>query len=94
MVALSLHAVPAEPTARGIGAMLYLAVFGSIVAYSAYLIALDRLPVAIVSIYTYINPIVAVTLGWLVYREPFGPREAVAMVVIFLGVWLVKRFSR
>ncbi|MCX6599731.1 MAG: EamA family transporter [Acidobacteria bacterium] len=94
VVALALHAVPEHPSARSIGAMLYLAMFGSIVAYSAYLIALDRLPVAIVSVYTYINPIVAVTLGWLVYREPFGPREAAAMVVIFLGVWLVKRFSR
>lgn len=83
-----------EVSMRGIGALLYLVIFGSIVGYSAYVIALERLPIAIVSIYTYVNPIVAVTLGWLFYREPFGWREAAAMTVIFLGVWLVKRFSK
>lgn len=79
---------------RGVTAILYLVVFGSIVGYSAYIYALDRLPVAIVSIYPYVNSVVAVTLGWLFYREPFGLREAVAMVVIFAGVALVKRYSR
>jgi drug/metabolite transporter (DMT)-like permease len=67
--------------------------FGSIVGYSSYAYALDKLPVAVVSIYPYINSIVAVTLGWLFYREPFGWLEAVAMVVIFLGVGIVKRSS-
>jgi drug/metabolite transporter (DMT)-like permease len=79
---------------RGIAAILYLVVFGSIVGYSAYIFALDRLPVAIVSIYPYVNSVVAVTLGWLFYREPFGPREMAAMAIIFVGVALVKRYSR
>ena len=57
------------------------------------MMALSQLPLAIVSIYTYINPVVAVFLGWLVYREPFGFSEASAMAVIFLGVWLVRRAS-
>jgi drug/metabolite transporter (DMT)-like permease len=76
---------------RGIWAVAYLVVFGSIVGYSSYIIALERLPVAVVSLYNYINPVVAVALGWLFYREPFGLREALAMVVIFLGVAIVKR---
>ncbi|MBM3761477.1 MAG: EamA family transporter [Acidobacteria bacterium] len=78
---------------RVLGAVVYLALFGSILAYSAYLYALQNLPLAIVSIYTYVNPIVAVTLGWLFYREAFGLRELGAMLVIFLGVWLVKKLS-
>jgi drug/metabolite transporter (DMT)-like permease len=78
---------------RGVGALLYLVIFGSIVGYSAYAYALDRLPVAIVSVYPYVNAIVAVALGWLFYREPFGAREALAMAVIFAGVGAVKRFS-
>jgi drug/metabolite transporter (DMT)-like permease len=41
-----------------------------------------------------VNAIVAVALGWLVYREPFGLREAVAMLVIFAGVAVVKRYAR
>lgn len=76
---------------RGIWAAAYLVVFGSIVGYSSYIFALERLPVAIVSLYNYINPVVAVALGWLFYREPFGLREALAMGVIFLGVAIVKR---
>jgi len=75
---------------RGIAALFYLVIFGSIVGYSSYAYALDRLPVAVVSIYSYLNSLVAVGLGWLFYREPFGPREFGAMLVIFTGVALVK----
>jgi len=75
---------------RGVSALFYLVTFGSIVGYSAYVYALDRLPVAVVSIYPYVNSVVAVALGWLFYREPFGAREAAAMLVIFIGVALVK----
>jgi drug/metabolite transporter (DMT)-like permease len=76
--------------ARAIWAVAYLVVFGSIVGYSAYAYAIAKLPVAIVSIYPYVNSIVAVALGWLFYREPFGSREFLAMVIIFAGVGIVK----
>ncbi len=92
--ALAIREHPVHPGARGVLALLYLVCFGSIVGYSAYIYALDRLPVAIVSVYPYVNAIVAVGLGWLVYREPFGLREAAAMAVIFAGVGIVKRYSR
>ncbi len=84
---------PVHWSARGVGALLYLVIFGSIVGYSSYVFALDRLPVAMVSLYNYVNPVVAVILGWLFYREPFGVREAVAMLIIFAGVALVKRLE-
>jgi drug/metabolite transporter (DMT)-like permease len=77
-------------SARGVSALFYLVIFGSIVGYSAYAYALDRLPVAVVSIYPYANSVVAVALGWLFYREHFGKREAAAMLVIFTGVAVVK----
>jgi drug/metabolite transporter (DMT)-like permease len=85
---------PVHWSTRGIGALFYLVIFGSLVGYSAYVYAMDKLPVAIVSIYPYINAMVAVTLGWLFYREPFGLTESLAMVIIFVAVALVKRFSR
>jgi drug/metabolite transporter (DMT)-like permease len=88
--------VPEHPIAwswRGAGALLYLVTFGSIVGYSSYAYALDKLPVAVVSVYPYINSIVAVALGWLIYREPFGFVEALAMIIIFVGVAVVKRNS-
>jgi drug/metabolite transporter (DMT)-like permease len=94
------YAIPAlirrEPihwSARGTGAIIYLMIFGSIIGYSAYVYAMDRLPVAVASIYTYVNPTVAVVLGWMIYNESFGVREAIAMGVIFVGVAMVKRAS-
>jgi drug/metabolite transporter (DMT)-like permease len=92
LVVLRSH--PVSWSWRGAAAILYLAVFGGIVGYSAYIYALSNLPVSVVSIYTYINPIVALFLGWAFYRERIGPREIVAMAIIFLGVALVRRFSR
>jgi drug/metabolite transporter (DMT)-like permease len=85
---------PVMPTARGIVALCYLVVFGSIVGYSAFVYAMSNLRVAVVSIYSYVNPVVAVFLGWLFYREPFGLREAVAMVIIFVGVALLKHYGK
>ena len=90
-LALAFSDAPAGFSARGAGAVLYLVVFGSIVGYSAYLYTLERLPVAIVSVYSYVNAVVAVALGWLLYGEPFGVREALAMAAIFAGVAMVKR---
>jgi drug/metabolite transporter (DMT)-like permease len=79
---------------RGVSALCYLVIFGSLVGYSAYVYAMDRLPVAIVSIYSYANAVVAIFLGWLFYREPFGKRELVAMAIIFAGVGMVKKYSK
>ncbi|MBI3680802.1 MAG: EamA family transporter [Acidobacteria bacterium] len=91
--AMLLERQPVQWDVKGVGALLYLALFGSIVGYTAYLIALSRLPVAIVSLYTYVNPVVAAILGWLIYRERFGPRETSAMAVIFLSVAIVKKYG-
>lgn len=85
---------PSAWSARSMGAVGYLVVFGSIVGYSSYIFALDRLPVSMVSIYTYVNPVIAVFLGWLFFREAFGAPELVGMLIIFAGVALVKRYSR
>jgi drug/metabolite transporter (DMT)-like permease len=92
--ALTIPEHPIHWSVRGVTALLYLVFFGSIVGYSAYVYALDRLPVAIVSVYPYVNAIVAVGLGWLFYRERFGLREAIAMTIIFASVGVVKRYSR
>ncbi len=89
-----LNPLPAHVSTRSLLALLYLVVFGTLVGYSSYVYAMAKLPVAVVSIYNYVNPVVAVFLGWLFYREPFGMREATAMGVIFIGVAIVKRMER
>ncbi len=92
-LALALHNGPILWTGRSAGAFFYLVVFGSILGFSAFVYALDHLPLSIATLYSYINPVVAAWLGWLFYREPFGAREAAAMGVIFLGIALVKMQS-
>ena len=71
-------------------AVAYLVVFGSIIGFSSFIYSMARLPVPLVSIYTFVNPIVAVFLGWLLLHEPFGRREVIAMAIIFTGIALVR----
>jgi drug/metabolite transporter (DMT)-like permease len=78
-------------TARTFSAWLYLVVFGGIIGFSAYAYALKHLPVSTVSLYAYVNPIIAVALGTMVLGEPFNPRIAVAAVVVLAGMWMVRR---
>jgi drug/metabolite transporter (DMT)-like permease len=78
---------------RSVAAVLYVFVFGGVLGYSAYLYAMKHLPVSLVSIYNYVNPVVAVIAGALLYGERFTILDFAAMAVIFAGVFLVKRFS-
>ena len=71
-------------------AELYLIVFGSLVGYSAYVYALKHLPVSTVSLYAYVNPVIAVVLGTLLLGEPFGWRVVAASAVVFAGVAVVR----
>jgi drug/metabolite transporter (DMT)-like permease len=78
-------------TARTVAAMLYLSVAGSLVAYSAYIYAIQHLPLQLVSLYAYINPMIAVTLGTLLLAEPFTTRIAAAAALVLAGTWIVGR---
>jgi drug/metabolite transporter (DMT)-like permease len=72
-------------------ALAYLIVFGSLLAYSAYVFAISKLPPAQVSIYAYINPIVAVGLGWLLLQEKMNANMALGTAITLSGVWLVNK---
>jgi drug/metabolite transporter (DMT)-like permease len=76
---------------RGIAALAYLTVAGSIAGFVSYIYALQYLPVSTVSIYAYINPLIAVILGALLLGEPFSARTVVSMAIVFVGVALVKQ---
>ena len=77
-------------TPRTGGALAYLIFVGAIGGFSAYAYALKHLPVATVSLYAYINPIIAVVLGTLVLQEPFNARMLLAALVVFIGIALVR----
>ena len=75
---------------RSLASLSYLIVFGSIVAYGSYTYAIQKLPLSLVSMYSYINPVIAVLLGWIVLSESLGWRVMAAMTIILAGVALVK----
>lgn len=77
-------------TTRTAAAFAYLSVIGSIGGFVAYTYALRHLPVSFVSLYAYLNPVIAVALGVVVLGEPFTSRMAVAALLVFAGVALVR----
>jgi drug/metabolite transporter (DMT)-like permease len=89
--ALYIDGWPEWPGPRAWAAVAYLATFGSVIGYSAYLHTLRSFPIEIASIYTYVNPLVAAVLGVIAFSEPFGLREVQAMVLIFAGVYCARR---
>jgi drug/metabolite transporter (DMT)-like permease len=78
-------------TPRTIAAMLYLSVAGSLIAYSAYIYAIQHLPLQLVSLYAYINPMIAVALGTLLLSEPLSARILAAAALVLAGTWIVGR---
>jgi len=74
---------------RAIAAWLFLVVFGSLIAFTAYIWLLGVTSIAKVGTYAYVNPIVAVLLGWAILDEPVTLRTVMATLVILLGVALV-----
>ncbi|MGH7613402.1 MAG: EamA family transporter [Gemmatimonadales bacterium] len=74
---------------QGALAMAYLVIFGSIVGYSAYSYALRYAPATIVGTYAYVNPVIAVLLGWLLLHEPITGRMIVAIALTLAAVlWI------
>ncbi|MBS1920026.1 MAG: EamA family transporter [Bacteroidetes bacterium] len=71
--------------------LAYLILIGSIFTFICYMYALQRLPTEQISIYAYINPIVAIILGWLLLHEKMGPLIGIGGLIALLGVYLVNK---
>lgn len=76
---------------RSWGAIAYLVIFGSVLSFIAYLYALQHLPTHQASIYAYINPVVAVLMGALIFDEKLTLFIAAGGAITLLGVYLVNR---
>lgn len=75
-------------------AFSYLTFVASILGYGSYMYAVSHLPISFVSTYTYINPVIALTLGWLVLDEIISLEIIIGAVVIFGGVTLIRRGAK
>jgi drug/metabolite transporter (DMT)-like permease len=75
-----------DPTPEAWAAWAYLVVFGSLVAFSCFVHAVKVLPTTVVMTYAYVNPAIAVLLGWLILSEPITAHTLGGMVLIIAGV--------
>jgi drug/metabolite transporter (DMT)-like permease len=85
--AIPISTIPWE----GWASIAYLVIFGSLLAFICYLYALQNLPTEQVSIYAYVNPMVAVLCGWLIFGETVTIFITLGGLVTLLGVWLVNK---
>jgi len=76
-------------TTQSILALLYLVLVGSVVAYLAYMWLLSVKPASLVGTYAYVNPVVAVFLGWLVAGEQVSGMQAIGLGIIIAGLVIV-----
>ena len=85
LVALTGEPQPA-PTLPALLALGYLAIFGSVVAFTAYVITLRDLPMSVAMTYAYVNPVIAVFLGNLILKEPITIWTIMGAALVILGV--------
>lgn len=78
-----------EVTAKSAWSWLYLAIAGSVIGYTAYVYLLGAVSATKASTYAYVNPIIAVLLGWAFANEPIGARTLVAAAIILAGVAMI-----
>jgi len=76
---------------NGLLALAYLVVVGSFIGYTSYIYAIAKLPLSLISTYAYINPVIALFLGWIVLDEKLDFQTAIAAAVIIAGVFIVKQ---
>jgi len=81
--------IPAHPSMRALGAIVYLAVFGSLLGYTAYTYLLKNVRPALATSYSYVNPVLAVLLGAWFAGETITMITVIAMLIILAGVVLV-----
>lgn len=84
---------PSLVSSQSVMALLYLIIFGSLLGYGAYVWLLQNVNPTRVSTYAYVNPIVAVLLGWAFAGEAPGIHTGVAAVTILLSVWMINSSS-
>ena len=75
-------------------ALAYLAIFGSLVAFTSYSWLLQHAPISRVATYAYVNPVVAVALGWLVLSEPITPTLIIGAAIVVAAVAVITGSER
>ncbi len=69
-------------------------IFGSVIAFTSFITSLRLLPLSIAMTYAYVNPVLALFLGWLLLGEPITARTVVGAGLVILGVFAVFRVKQ
>jgi drug/metabolite transporter (DMT)-like permease len=85
---------PPQPSGSAWVGWAYLVIAGSIISFTSYLVAVRNLPIRVVMTYAYVNPVIAVLLGWFVLQEPITVTTLLGMALILAGVAGVFRQRR
>lgn len=86
LIALLIGEKLPTPTSQAWIAWGYLVVFGSLIAFTSFVSALQLLPASLVTTYAYVNPVIAVVLGWLILREPITGWTVAGGLFVLVGV--------
>jgi drug/metabolite transporter (DMT)-like permease len=82
------------PTPQAWLAWGYLVVFGSLIAFTSFVSALQQLPASLVTSYAYVNPVIAVILGWLILKEPITVWTIAGGMLVLVGVTGIFRYNQ
>jgi multidrug transporter EmrE-like cation transporter len=88
---------PAQLTTVSVAAFAYLTLAGTVVAFGAYVWLLDHAPISLVTTYTFVNPVIAVILGWALLGEHLEPQMLAGMLLVIgsvIALWLTNRSPR
>lgn len=86
VIALIVREPLPTPTTQAWLAWGYLVIFGSVIAFTSFVTALQILPTRLVTTYSYVNPVIAVLLGWLILSEPITSWTIAGGVLVLIGV--------
>jgi len=93
LIALIVREPLPTPTTEAWLAWGYLVIFGSVIAFTSFVTALQILPTRLVTTYSYVNPVIAVLLGWLILGEPITYWTIAGGVLVLIGVTGIYRAS-
>ncbi len=94
VIALLMREPLPSPTGEAWLAWGYLVVFGSLIAFTSFISALQLLPASLVTTYAYVNPVIAVLLGWLILREPITIWTVAGGILVLIGVTGIFRVNQ
>jgi len=84
----------ADFSAKSVGALVYLAIFGSLLAFTAYLWLLKNVGIARTSTYAFVNPVVAIFLGWALAGEKLDAQTAIAALFVLVAVIVITVYHK